>query len=394
MHVGPQSVYPWEVYEESNTRDVRWNAERANVFFKLAEETDRPFHLIVAYRDPHRDDTRGGFGNDEDDVLDAQFDVPNYSIEDVEIPTYLSDLPEVRREFVEYYKAVTRMDVGVGLLMKKLKKRGLDKSTLVLFVSDNGAPFLNSKTTLYDAGVRLPLIIRKPNTEAGIVNPNMISFIDILLTCLSWAGDTTYSEAKKNALIGHSFLHIVASTNTLPADQWQQHVFGSHTFHEVHNYWPTRFLRTHKYKYHRNIAWRLDFPFATDLYGSLSWEGIRNSKKPVKIGRRLLEKYLFRGPEELFDLEPDPDELYNPVGEERVQTELRDLRQLVERWQYLTDDPWLVRDGVSVLNSLRMQDDGLKFVDRFDFDHRSPGTRNQAMWTAPTGIKKERVRSG
>lgn len=93
-------------------------------------------------------------------------------------------------------------------------------------------------------------------------------------------------------------------------------------------------------------------------------------------------------------MEPDPDELYNLVGEERVQTELRDLRQLVERWQYFTDDPWLVRDGVSVLNSLRMQDGGLKFVDRFDFDHRSPGTRNQAMWTAPTGIKKERVRSG
>ncbi|KAH7384131.1 alkaline-phosphatase-like protein [Phaeosphaeria sp. MPI-PUGE-AT-0046c] len=394
VHVGPRSVYPWEFYEENKTRDVRWNADQADIFFELAEQTSRPFHLTVAYRDPHRDDTRGGFGNDEENVLSAEFNVPNYSTEDVEIPSYLSNFLEVRKEFVEYYKAVTRMDVGVGLLMKKLKERGLDQNTLVLFVSDNGAPFLNSKTTLYDAGVRLPLIVRQPGAEAGVVNPNMVSFIDILPTCLSWAGQTTFDETGKNALLGHSFLRIISSRNALPATEWQQHVFGSHTFHEVHNYWPTRFLRTHKYKYHRNIAWRLDFPFATDLYGSLSWESIRNSEKPIRIGQRLLEKYLFRGPEELFDLELDPDELHNLVGEEHVQENLEKFRKLVERWQYLTDDPWLVRDGVSVLNSLGMQDAGLQFVDRFDFDHKNPGNRAEALYTRPAGIEKESIRSG
>lgn len=394
VHVGPLSVYPWEVYEEDKTRDVRWNADRADSFFELAEKTSRPFHLTVAYRDPHRDETRGGFGNEEEDVLNAKFNVPEYSMEEVEIPSYLSDLPEVRKEFVEYYKAVTRMDVGVGLLMEKLEKRGLDKNTLVVFVSDNGAPFLNSKTTLYDAGVRLPLIVRKPGADAGVVNPNMVSFIDILPTCLDWAGDASFKQPGKTSLLGNSFLSILEARIRLPAAEWQQHVFGSHTFHEVHNYWPTRFLRTHRYKYHRNIAWRLDFPFATDLYGSLSWEGIRNSQAPVKIGQRLLEKYLFRGPEELFDLEQDPDELNNLAGDDNVQETLKEFRNLVEAWQYQTDDPWLVRDGVSVLNSLSKQDEGLRFVDRFDFDYKNPGNRGHALWQAPAGIEKERLKSG
>lgn len=229
-----------------------WNAERADAFFELAEKIGRPFHLTVAYRDPHRDETRGGFGNDESDVLSAHFDVPEYSIEAVEVPSYLSDLPEVRKEMAEYYKAVTRMDAGVGLLLEKLKRCGLEQNTLVMFVSDNGAPFLNSKTTLYDAGVKLPLVIRRPGADVGVVNPNMISLIDILPTCLDWASASapttkihTFSDLR-----GHSFLPILGETQLLPADEWQQFVFGSYTFHEVHNYWPTRYLRTHRYKYH------------------------------------------------------------------------------------------------------------------------------------------------
>ncbi len=116
-------------------------------------------------RDPHRDETREGFGNDEDDVKDIP--VPDYKLEDVEVPQFISMSLELRIELVEYYKSISRMDIGVGLILEELAKRGLDKNTLVIFVSDNGAPFLNSKTTLYDAGVRLPLVVRRPGANQG-----------------------------------------------------------------------------------------------------------------------------------------------------------------------------------------------------------------------------------
>ena len=229
------------------------------------------------------------------------------------------------------------MDMGLGMLMDVLKQNDLEDSSMVIFMSDNGAPFINSKTTLYDAGVKLPLVIRCPGMEAGVVNPNLVSFIDILPTSLDFstkAGPTSKLAATSSSppRLGHSVLPILTYPSILPADKWQPHVFGSHTFHEIQNYYPTRFLRTHRFKYHRNIAHRLQFPFGTDLAVSNSWEGIRNSQTPVMIGPRSLTNYLFRGPEELFDLQTDPHEVMNLAGDEAFKEVLECCRAEVEKW--------------------------------------------------------------
>ncbi|KAJ9150911.1 Alkaline-phosphatase-like, core domain protein [Pleurostoma richardsiae] len=396
VHVGPREVYPWEWYAQSLSRDVRENAAETGRFLDKAAETGRPFHLTVGLRDPHRDETREGFGNDEDDVKDIP--VPDYKPEDVEIPQFISDVPELRTELVEYYKSISRMDLGVGLILEELKKRGFAENTLVIFISDNGSPFLNSKTTLYDAGVRLPLIVRQPRGKAGVVNPNMVSWVDILPTSIDWAGAKdsdikTSNTGKSPQRIGTSFLRVLSDGEVLPSDRWTQHVFGSHTFHEVQNYWPTRFMRDHRYKYHRNIAWRLDFPFATDLYCSLSWEGLRNSAvggqpdtPEVMIGRRRLQSYVFRGPEELFDLEKDPEEVDNLAGKPEFEVVLKEMRAKLEDWQYQTDDVWLFRDGVSAITTQGAQKLGLRLPDRFDFDPKRPGNAVGPHW-APQSVK-------
>jgi len=384
VHVGPSEVYPWEVREEkaSGNRDVAWIADRGDAFFQLAQDTNRPFFLTVGYVDPHRDLTRAGFGNEE--TCDGRFAAPDFTAEDVEVPVFLSDLPETRTEFVEYYKAISRLDFGVGLILQALEKHGLTDSTLVVFTSDNGPPFLNSKTTLYDAGVHLPLIIRRPSCKPGIRNPNMVSFIDLLPTFLDWAGSTASLQLKANApkRLGRSFLPIIDSTDVLEEEVWPQCVYGSHSFHEVQNYYPTRFLRTTRYKYHRNLAWRLDFPFASDLYASLTFEGIRNQKPPVMIGARPLKNYIFRAPEELYDLEDDPQEVHNLVHEEKHQGLLKELRHAVEKWQLRTQDPWLLRDGMSVTKLQQYVDEGLRIPERFDFDVEEPGNQNGEAWKA------------
>ncbi|WP_345900364.1 sulfatase, partial [Martelella sp. UBA3392] len=273
IHVGPDAVYPWQVREESWQRDVRWAADRAAAFFRDAKAEQKPFFLTIGFIDPHRDETRGGFGNDRayPGVEDRIF-----APEAVTVPPFLTDLPEVRHELADYYRSIHRLDQGVGMVLDELEKAGLSDDTLVVFLSDNGSPFLNSKTTLYDAGVHLPLIIRRPGGHAGVENPNLVSFTDILPTFLDWAGHAPPPGLRK----GRSLLPILESEKL--EDDWQA-VFGSHTFHEITNYWPTRFMRTTRYKYHRNVAWQLDFPFSGDLYGSLTWEGIRN-QNPAMIG--------------------------------------------------------------------------------------------------------------
>jgi N-sulfoglucosamine sulfohydrolase len=360
VHVGPEDVYPWEHREESGTRDVEWVAERARSYFEARSAGAKPFFLTIGFIDPHRDETRGGFGN----TAFGQDD-PVFSPDEVHIPPFLPDLPEVRDELASYYRSVYRLDRGIGLVLDELARSGLADNTLVMFLSDNGAPFLNSKTTLFDAGVHLPLIVHLPGQRPGIANPNLVSFTDILPTFLDLAGAVPSSGKRR----GRSLLPILEATERLPG--WDV-VFGSHTFHEITNYWPTRFLRTPRYKYHRNVAWQLDFPFSGDLYGSLSWQGIRRSE-PVMIGKRPLANYIRRPPEELYDLETDPFEVTNLAAAPEQAERLLDFRTRMEAWQRDTRDPWLYRDGVSLLAVEHHLPNGLRLPDRFDFDLRKPG---------------------
>ncbi|KAK7216997.1 hypothetical protein V2G26_005000 [Clonostachys chloroleuca] len=83
VHVGPRSVYPWEWYAPGETRNVREVARQTGEFFNAAKNFNRPFHLTVGFRDPHRDSTRGGFGNQDDDIRDLP--LPDYKPEDVDI---------------------------------------------------------------------------------------------------------------------------------------------------------------------------------------------------------------------------------------------------------------------------------------------------------------------
>lgn len=391
VHVGTEEVYPWTVREESDTRDVAWVADRCEAFFEQAKTGNggegKPFFLTVGYIDPHRDiKTRGKFGNVEEQYGNK---VPLLEVkaEDIEVPRWLTDLPETRTELVEYYKAINRLDTGVGLVYEALERQGLLDSTLVIFTSDNGPPFINSKTTLYDAGIHLPLIVRQPGATPGTVNANMISFIDILPTLLDWAGIPLDLKARSTATermqppprLGRSFLPIISTSDLLDESQWQHYVFGSHTFHEMQNYWPTRILRSRRYKYHRNVAWRLDFPFAADLYASEAFEAIRNQPSPVMVGQRTLKDYIFRPSEEMYDLETDPDEVRNLAESDEHHTLLLECREKVTEWQKATRDLWLYRDGQSVTVLTRYAKDGLQVPERLDFDVENPGTLGVQM---------------
>jgi N-sulfoglucosamine sulfohydrolase len=151
-------------------------------------------------------------------------------------------------------------------------------------------------------------------------------------------------------------------------------------------------MRNRRFKYHRNIAWRLDFPFAADIYGSLTWEDIRNSDaSPKMIGSRPLKDYFFRPAEELYDIQADPNEVKNLVKDPEYQQVLDEMRASVEEWQRRTEDPWLYRDGVSMLLVRHHLAAGLEVPDRFDFDEKVPESKgqpkfdNRLAWSAAVG---------
>lgn len=251
------------------------------------------------------------------------------------VPGHLPDRPEVRSELAEYARAVGRLDAGVGRVLKALSDAGRDGDTLVMFLSDNGIPFPGAKTTLYDAGVRLPLIVRAPGvSRAGTTCDALVSFLDVAPTMLAWA-----NVPAPKAMSGTSLLPRLDGS----PDPARTHVFGSHQFHEVTMYYPMRSVRTARHKLIVNLAHPLEFPSASDLWASPTWQGVLKSANPM-MGRRTVAAFRNRPREELYDIVADPDEARNLAGDPAHAATLHTLRERLLAWRTATADPRLVKE--------------------------------------------------
>ena len=99
-----------------------------------------------------------------------------------------------------YGDALREHDGHVGQLLKKLDETGLDKNTIVIWTTDNGAyqymwpqggttPFRGDKGTTWEGGVRVPTVVRWPGAPGGRVSGEIVSSLDLLPTLAAAAGE-------------------------------------------------------------------------------------------------------------------------------------------------------------------------------------------------------------
>jgi N-sulfoglucosamine sulfohydrolase len=326
LHVLPPEVYPLEDVTTPgvNQRMPEAHGAAARAFFE--QDKDKPFLLLVGIHDPHR--SARGFGKASPSPRDPA---------KVELPRYLSDTVETRRDWAAYLDAIERLDASVGSVLDALDASGRANETLVMFLSDNGPPFPGAKTTLYDPGIRLPLLVARPGEDAssaGRATQALASWVDIAPTALAWA-----KVPAPESMTGRSLLPL---TEDPGASGWERDaVFGSFVFHEITNYYPMRMIRTGKYKLIKNLTPALEFPFASDLHASPSWQSVLERGLPP-IGERPVEAYLHRPALELYDLEQDPGETRNLAGEESRRSTVETLERRLLEWRISTKDPWLI----------------------------------------------------
>lgn len=332
LHVQPRDVYPFDVEVSANGRNSLAIADAVRKF--LQETGDKPFFLLVGFTDPHR--SPKGFGNEQ--KYPAEVPARRFDPHTLPMPDHLPDSPEVRAELAEYYQSVTRLDDGVGRVLKALEDSGRDEQTLVIFLSDNGIPFPGAKTTLYDPGIRLPLIIRRPGQKPGQTCQALVSFTDIVPTVLDWCG-VRPTFGKSAVPRGRSLLPILEQPDPSGWDE----VYASHQFHEITMYYPMRMIRTRDHKLILNLAYPLEYPIAADIGQSATWQGVLK-RGDGKLGRRELRAFLHRPRVELYDLRADPHETKNVAGDPRYGKVLEELMVKLTAWRTATEDPWLVSD--------------------------------------------------
>jgi arylsulfatase A-like enzyme len=139
--------------------------------------------------------------------LYAPFNAPHTPFQATQ--KYLDRFPNVKDERRRVYMAmVSALDDGVGAILKKLRDTGLEKNTLVVFLSDNGCatytgactndPLRYGKLTHLEGGFRVPFAMQWPaRLKAGTVNDQLISSLDLFPTAIALAGaslptDRTY----------------------------------------------------------------------------------------------------------------------------------------------------------------------------------------------------------
>jgi N-sulfoglucosamine sulfohydrolase len=359
FHVAPEATYRFERVLPGNQRSPAEMAENARAFIR--ERDARPVFLYFATSDPHRG---GGTAHDLEGEPDRfgnrpegypGIDTIRYEPSDAVVPPWLPDTPATRAELAQYYQSVSRLDQGFGRLVQVLKEEGVYEQSLVLYLSDHGAAFPGAKTTVYEPGLRSPLIVRHPEaTRRGLESDALVSWVDLTPTLLEFAGASAPSYKQhigsaevrgagdlpdEHGLHGRSFL---AATRGEDLSGWDE-VYASHTFHEIQMYYPMRVVRGRQYKLIWNIAHQLPFPFSTDLWSAATWQAIWRQGPAAHYGRRTAADYINRPEFELYDLERDPDESANLAADPRYTSILEAHKQKIRDFQARTSDPWILK---------------------------------------------------
>lgn len=241
----------------------------------------------------------------------------------VELPDYLPDTPEVRQDLADFYGSITVADAAVGRLLDTLAETGLDRSTWVVFLTDHGPALPRAKSTLYDAGTGIAMIVRPPTDAAGPphVYDELFSGVDLVPTLLDLLGVEVPAEVQG---LSHAAGLLEPGETDAPV---RTEVYSTKTYHDSFD--PIRAIRTKEFSYIENYASRplLDLPL-----------DILDSAPGAIVGPNSLSP---RPERELYDLRTDPAESTNLLDTGSgadIEVVARDLALRLNDWRVKTND--------------------------------------------------------
>lgn len=265
-----------------------------------------------------------------------------YQWQQIQLPYYIQDTEPARRDIAAQYTTISRLDQGIGLVVKELIDAGRGRDTLIIYTSDNGPPFPSGRTNFYEPGVNVPFMMSSPDRKRWHeVSYAMASHLDLLPTFMDWFGipQTEVGGNELAVLNGKSLLPVLDKE---PPNENETIIFGSHNFHEVTMAYPMRMIRNRRFKLIHNLNYGTKFPIDQDFYVSWTFQDILNrtiSKHQIPW-YKTLKTYYNRPEWELFDLKKDPAEMQNLAERKDMAKVRKELEEKLWNWQVDTKDPW------------------------------------------------------
>lgn len=301
-----------------------WNFKFTGAAFNTARWTDlgpdRPFFAQINFNEPHR-----------------LFKSPAVTDENaVRVPAFYPDDSVTRGDWTRYLDAVAELDRKVGAVLAQLAAEGRADDTIVVFFGDNGRCHARDKQFCYEGGLHVPLLIRWPKNfpapagyAAGKVDDRLLSALDLAPTMLALVGAPVPASMQGRVFLGE---------HSAPDREF---VFGARDRCDETEL-TLRTVRDARYRYILNLTPErsLMSPNAYKAEQYPAWNHLRALAAEGKLPPAATAFAApAAAPEELYDLEADPEQLVNLASNPAHAAVLTRLRTALADWRKVIDDP-------------------------------------------------------
>jgi len=315
-NVAEAKSYVADAWDESSKTAGWWN-----------RRPGQPFFAVFNYMDSHQSRTMTSpYEKYTKDVLDELSLDERIGDADFQMPPFLHDSPEMRKQFARVYNALKLTDNKIGELLKRLEKDHLTDSTIIFFFSDHGEGIPKGKTNGINLGYRVPFVVWFPPMYqhlspwgTGVVTDELVSFEDLAPTLIALTEGKVPVHMKGRILIGKqrsepvSFLELSSDRSDNGIDLVRSITDGRYMYSR--NYMP--FMPQARYINYMEIS---------DIKRQM-----RQDLADGKLNFPQKELFESRPAEFLFDTEKDPWEIHNLADDPHYYSQLGQMRMQLEQ---------------------------------------------------------------
>ncbi len=267
------------------------------------------------------------------------------------LPDCHPDLPKLRESWARHHDTITHMDGQVGAILDQLEADGLADDTIVFYYSDHGSCVPGYKRFVGNRGQQVPLIMRVPPKYAHLspdgyaadaTTDELVSFVDFAPTLLSlldletpdWMDGRAFAGARREveppALFGFVCRHDTRIANARSVTDGRHVYIRNFQADTPHGSWS---------------AYTVGNDATTPTYATLGAGEWLKAFLQGGLSEREAHFFLNSGGEQLYDLETDPGETINLIGDPAYAGVLATLRGHLADLQEEVRDGGLVPEG-------------------------------------------------